>query len=428
MARTDTEIHNIELLLTLDYLIHNTDEKHPATQLDICRYAPKYGLKYSEVEPSGNEVRRQRIGECLKFLKRVTDKFPLSSSFSVKTTKGNKYYLERNNLNEEQIIKILAAVKNDKYTQDEDTNLLINRLLDGLSNNFKRQYFLNEVDKASKGVRKYNNAINRRIRLVTKAFNEQKLLKLRWDIYGKTKEDKHTYDFWYRVYQIREYRSKPYAVLIPVDTGDLIFFKGFVFDAIENLYIPNLPDNEVLISDPEEHRDLDKLFKQKAKWINKYYDSPEEMLKQNIIPINGVSFKIGFYFKKVVLKFIQPSFEQYFSTPLKGDICASFDIRDDEEVSRKNDNEFIIPHKLKEGETAEYCVVNTTLDPEAFIAWLITDVHGDGRVHISDMVKVVGPYHVKHALARIYEDHFLKHLDSLNSGDLEKVKEKLKNL
>ena len=46
MAFSDTRIHQIELLLTLDYLLRFTDEDHPATQQDICRHATDFGLKY----------------------------------------------------------------------------------------------------------------------------------------------------------------------------------------------------------------------------------------------------------------------------------------------------------------------------------------------------------------------------------------------
>ena len=67
MAHSDTRIHQIELLLTLDYLLNYTDEFNPATQIDICEHARKYGLKFDKNAKTGNQVRRQRIGECLKF-------------------------------------------------------------------------------------------------------------------------------------------------------------------------------------------------------------------------------------------------------------------------------------------------------------------------------------------------------------------------
>lgn len=76
MALTDTEIHRIELLLTMDYLLYHTDENHPATQLDICRHGIKFGLQYNSKSTKGNHVRRDRIGDCLVFLSIIQEKFP----------------------------------------------------------------------------------------------------------------------------------------------------------------------------------------------------------------------------------------------------------------------------------------------------------------------------------------------------------------
>ena len=56
MALSDTRIHQIELLLTLDYLLRFTDEDHPATQQDICRHATDFGLKYDAKAKSGNRT------------------------------------------------------------------------------------------------------------------------------------------------------------------------------------------------------------------------------------------------------------------------------------------------------------------------------------------------------------------------------------
>ena len=137
MKRTEAQTHFIELLLTLDYLLNYTDENHPATQQDICRHAKDFGLKYDSKNPVGNDVRRQRIGDCLQFLQFICNKYKDTDQipFVINCTDKGKFYLEeKNHLNEEQIIKILAAIQNDKYTQDEDTDLLVGKLLDSLSN------------------------------------------------------------------------------------------------------------------------------------------------------------------------------------------------------------------------------------------------------------------------------------------------------
>ena len=181
MGNSDTRIHQIELLLTLDYLLRFTDENHPATQQDICRHANGFGLKYDAKAKKGNDVRRQRIGDCLRFLMEVTTKFSDVVPFVLEVTKSGKYYIEQKYyLSEEQILKILAAVQNDKFTKDEDTDFLIERLLDSLSNIHNRSYYKNELKKLKKGVNKYNFATSRKIRLVNKAFTEGKMLKIRF--------------------------------------------------------------------------------------------------------------------------------------------------------------------------------------------------------------------------------------------------------
>ena len=91
MKHENSKINRIELLLTLDYLLHHTDEDHPATQVDICEYANKYGLKFDKNAKQRNQVRRQRIGECLKFLNEVADKFTNEIPFVLETTESGKY-------------------------------------------------------------------------------------------------------------------------------------------------------------------------------------------------------------------------------------------------------------------------------------------------------------------------------------------------
>ena len=95
MAHSDTRIHQIELLLTLDYLLNYTDEFNPATQIDICEHARKYGLKFDKNAKTGNQVRRQRISECLKFLRQITDDFTDDVPFVLETTDSGKYYIEQ---------------------------------------------------------------------------------------------------------------------------------------------------------------------------------------------------------------------------------------------------------------------------------------------------------------------------------------------
>ena len=94
MTKSDANLHRIDLLLTLDYLLNHTDENHPATQIKICEYARNFGLKYDKENTAGNDVDRRRISACLEFLLNLTnskqaDKIP----FKVEKTEGGKYYV-----------------------------------------------------------------------------------------------------------------------------------------------------------------------------------------------------------------------------------------------------------------------------------------------------------------------------------------------
>ena len=192
MKRTDTQIHQIELLLTLDYLLNYTDEDHPATQQDICRHAKDFGLKYDPKATSGNDVRRQRIGECLQFLQYICYKFKDTDQipFVINSTEAGKFYIEeKNHLNEEQIIKILAAVQNDKYTKNEDTEFLINKLLDSLSNKHNREFYKKELEKENKRVNKYKAAVNKKMRLVHKAYQEGKCILIIQSRFGRLRPE-----------------------------------------------------------------------------------------------------------------------------------------------------------------------------------------------------------------------------------------------
>ena len=421
MKRTDTQIHHIELLLTLDYLLNYTDEKHPATQQDICRHAINYGLTYNPKATKGNDVRRQRIKECLAYLQYISYKFEKTDKipFVINTTDSGKYYLvEKNHLNEEQIIKILGAITNDKYTKDEDTSLLINKLLDSLTNRYNREHYLEELNKLNQGVNKYNLSTNRKIRLVSKAFKESKMLKIRHEIISINQKDILIYDFWYRVYKIKEFKNKPYAILLPIDTGEIFFNQGIIFDSIENLNIPKGLDKEVLAEDLIDNRDLNELFAKSSKKDYESYQDIDNLLNANIMLEGGEAHQVSFYFRLELLKFVKKSFENHFSTPFEYVKCSSFNtLQGDQEI---------IPNELNEDEKPIYGVVNMSINLNAFKSWLLSDPHDDGYVNIGDMITVVSPSVIKNRVAYYYAHHLLKYKDDLSKELKDKLLNELK--
>lgn len=413
MALSDTRIHQIELLLTLDYLLHHTSENNPATQIDICEHATKYGLKFDKNAKQGNQVRRQRIGECLKFLKEISDTFVDVVPFLIETTNSGKYYVEeRHGLNENQVAKVLAAIKNDKYTKDEDVDFLIERVLDALSTNEENRKLIEyEYKRLLRGGFKYDKETIRKINLIEKAYQEGKMVKVRHSIVDTKNKKVVDYFFWYRVYLIKEFKNKPYAFMLPIGqvnlddrTGRLVFNKGYIFDPIEDIAIPDEPNKNVLCDDFDENRDFNLLFENKCPKLAKKYGTIDEMLLNKIIPNGGETCIASFYFKLGVKDILKRSFEEFFSEPFRYQETNASLFMDDKiyDSMAGFDNFIIVTDEPKENEPAEDGLVNLSVDLNSFKAWLLTDPHGDGRVCIADMVTIIKPEVINKELSEYF--------------------------
>ncbi len=432
MKRTDTQIHHIELLLTLDYLLNHTDKKHPASQQDICRHALNFGLQYDPKAKCGNDVRRQRIGECLQFLQSLCYKYGKDDKipFMINTTNGGKFYLEKKNtLNDEQIIKVLSAIKNDKYTKDEDTDFLIEKLLDVFSNGYTRDYFKKELQKATKNVTKYDHSANRKMRLVYKAYDEGKMIKLRYNTINKFRKP---CDAWYRVYKIKEFENKPYALLLLVGNEKEFHVYGLLFDAIENLSIPNIDDTECLCEDMDENRDLNQLFATKCKGLHSRYGDIDNFLKANIRPDGLLAYRVSFYFSLRDEEVIRRSFEEFFSAPLEYTKCSSFGILKVNGVATeiyfpKKDGEGTLkPNPSRNHENLRYGVCNILLNRMAFMEWILTNLDIDRN--IGDLITIVSPSFFNENMAEFYYEHFSKYKDYLNKKEKENRLSEMKSV
>lgn len=440
MKRTEAQIRQTELLLTLDYLLNYTDEDHPATQQDICRHALDFGLKYDSKATKGNDVRRQRVGECLQFLQYICYKFKDTDQipFVINSTESGKFYIEeKNHLNEEQIIKVLAAVQNDKYTKNEDTDFLINKLLDSLSNKHNREFYKQELEKENKHVNKYKVAVNKKMRLVNKACREGKCITIIQSHFGRLRPEdlvKMFYEptadgqvyfgtidekIYCRVYRIEEHNNKPYAILIPLNKH------GVIFDAIANLNIQtNLSERDLLMDDPDEHRDLDKLFKENNKFLAERYDSLDEYVDKSIMPEKGFAFKTSFYFHYRYLNRVKRSFEECFSRDMPVIKCSSFKINKEQtkrgrviEVPLKIDKFAIECEPLPKNEFPKYGVVNIEINKKALLSWLWNNLD------VAKVVNVVSPSSVNRELGLYILRLLSKYQDDV--GD-ETIQKKLK--
>ena len=430
MALSDTKIHHIELLLTLDYLLNHTDEFNPATQIDICEHAKNYGLKFDKNAKAGNQVRRQRISECLKFLKQITNDFPDAFPFVLETTDSRKYYIEqRHGLNEDQVAKILAAISNDKYTKDEDVNFLIDRVLSAFSTSAENRHIIsNKYKSLLVGGKRYSKEVLRKTFLIEKAYRESKLIKIKSSgLDAKTKKIVNRL-FWYRVYLIKEYRHKLYALMFPIGEINadikkerLYFSNYYIFDSIENIDVVNDSEKNVLCNDFDEHRDFEKIFQQKCSNQAKKYGTIDNMLKQSILPNGGNISIVSFSFNLGLLDILKRSFEEFFSESLR---YQEMDIP--EESKNKKQAEpltYSFNWRIKYIEDTKkacpkYGLVNISVDEKSFKSWLLSDPFGDGNACIADMVTIIKPTSLNKELAMFYFDQLRKRREYLTRGQI----------
>ena len=427
MALSDTRIHQIELLLTLDYLLNYTDEFNPATQIDICEHARKYGLKFDKNAKTGNQVRRQRISECLKFLRQITDDFTDDVPFVLETTDSGKYYIEqRHGLNESQVAKILAAISNDKYTKDEDVSFLIDRILSAFSTSEENRRIIDsEYKRLLRGGKKYDKETIRKINLIERAYREGKMIKIKFSVIDPDNKKVVDYFFWYRVYLIKEFHNKPYAFMLPIGQinvdekiGRLQFFNGFLYEPIEKIDVANEPERNVLCDDLDEHRDFEELFRKKCPNQARKYGTIDNMLEQNILPNGGKACIVSFYFNLGLKDILRRSFEEFFSESFRyqeTNMIAGIENQIKDFVGGM-DNWQIVTEESQKNEYPKYGLVNISVDNNSFKSWLLSDPHGDGSVCIADMVRIIKPLSLNEDLANYYSEKLLKRVDYLVGG------------
>lgn len=396
MAKTDTEIHHIELLLTLDYLLNHTDEDHPASQQDICRHATKYGLQYKG-GVAGDDVKRQRIAKCLEFLEEITNDFTDDVPFVLETTESGKYYVEqKNGLDSSQVAKIIAAIKNDKYTRNDDVEFLVDRILStfGTSEQNKED-IKRESNRLLRGVKKLDKESLRKIRLVDKAYKENRLIKIHHKILRPETQKWDEFDMWYKVYLIKEFRDKLYAFLLPVSMGNIRM--RFIFDPIELITIADGPDKFVLNYDDDENKDFgdcEELFRRNQPRLAEKYGSLDNYVERTIIPIGGKASIITFRFNLNLKDIIKKSFENYFNEDFRYQEIAIY--KNVEQEIKKLANELgsfeIIYTDEPDGKKPPtHGLVNFSVSEKSFKAWLLTDPYGEGHVCMADFVTILKP-------------------------------------
>lgn len=405
MKRTDTQIHFIELLLTLDYLLNNTDENNPATQQKICAYAQKYGLKYSGGK-AGDDIKRQRISNCLSFLENISIKYPDALPFILETTDSGKYYIEqKNGLDNSQVAHLLAALKNDKYTSEDDAEFLMENVLNAFStSDDNRKKIMDEFGLLNRGVKKYCSDTLRNAELIKKAYQEKKLIKVKSSLSFRNEY------LWYRVCLIKENDGKLFAFLLPLEkrtTKSGYELRSYIFEPINNIEI--LKSNKVsdyLCEDFDDNRDLNELFKFTNPHRASVFKSIDEFVSRMFLRNKRYLVNISFLFSSNNLQLVKRNIEEQFEEKLNY-ICVRpcFD-------KENSDILFVDPKGRKYIKASEnkphLCCGTIKANLNDFALWFYNSLNDDIYSNAARKIEIIKPLSLKGRIASLAVRSFTK--------------------
>ena len=415
--RTDTKIHMIEILITLDYLLNHTDEEHPATQIKICEYAKKYGIKFDKNEKN-NEINRKRISKYLSILKDIADEYVGDVPFVLQQTDGGKYYVEqKHGLNHNQVAKVIAAIKNDKYTEDEKVDELIEGILNAYSTSENNSNDIKEeADLLFRNVPRANTYINKSMRIVNEAYSKNKSLQILYSFIGISRHSNSIAPargvHYCRVYKLLEYNHHPYAILLPLNKS------GIICEKVEKLRINYTSP----FMDDDKDRDFDETFRRNNPYSYRIYGSLDNYIEKQVMPQKGFAFKTSFYFDYEYLQTVRASFEEYFSRGMPYDACNSFRIDESKikvaktvEIPRTTDEFAISYEALPRDQVGKYCVVNMVINKTALINWL------KENPEVAYAVNVVSPKSVNTTLGERFLSAYAKYQDDVSEESFERI-------
>ena len=306
MKRKSDYVNRVELLVALDYLFKFTDEKHPATCPLICKHATKFGITYDPKQKVGNEINRHRISRTLSFLYDYTKSHRDILPFQIQMTDSGKYYASnRNDLSLLEAMTLIESVKSNKTLSSNEKDILEEKIKRIALNEYEKDGFLIRGD-ATVSYRKYSKEYLIKLKLLKTALRENKLISIRKRrhvyIEKENKSGEVINDVWHRVYKLKEYQNKTYAILVSVD-GEILSLP------IERIELPSLSPREVLIDEFDEKVDINDRFN------NPFYENIEEMLKENKMLIDEAFHAVTciFVFDMKHINSIKESFEDYFS-------------------------------------------------------------------------------------------------------------------
>ena len=393
----DTRIHQREILITLDYLLHHTDKDHPVKQTDICRYADeKYGITYQGEGVPGNQIKRQRVSECLKYLKELSDKYEFP--FVLETTLGGKFYIEeRNGLSEEQVARVLAAVRSDPYIGKDDTEFYEERILDAFATTEDSKKSIQELSACYlQGGEKKSEEVIQKIKILEEAYRNNCPIKVQWP--GESDPE------WAKVCYLKEVNHDPYVFLLPACS--LLRQDGkdhYLFEKIENIVFPTLKRSELFFRDEKrkkEFADNDEMFRLSNPKLAKRYGHLDRMLMKMIPSLGEKDGVVSFCFKDVDERAISKSFESFFGEKMHYQNVENANLL----LGRERDFD---PREMsfiarRENRPSDQKIVHFFTDLAPFKSWLLSDPFGDGRSCIGDYVEVMSPESINVDFANYY--------------------------
>ncbi len=398
--KTITRIHQREILITLDYLLHHTDKDHPAKQADICRYADeKYGIAYQGEGAPGNQITRQRISGCLKYLEELSDKY--ETPFVLERTEGGKFYVEqRNGLSDEQVARVLAAIHNDPYIGKEDTVFYEEQILNAFATTEDSKEAIKKLSSLYlQGGEKQSKEVIRKIKILEEAYRYNCPIQVQWP--GERNPG------WTKVCYLKEINHDPYAFLLPACTVASQDGKDhYLFEKIEDIVIPALSAKELFCPDDDlwdECVDNEKMFRLSCPALVKKYDHLDDAIKKMVVPSGKRACAILFYYKDKDEEIISKSFESFFHEKFHWQIVDNTkDCTNLFTGQGYNLDTFRIVRVVGKNRPSNQRFVNFFADIGFFKSWLLSDPIGNGESCIADYVEVMKPACINIEFANYY--------------------------
>lgn len=407
--KSETEKIRAEVLVVLDYLANHTDENHPATQLDICRYARKYGFKFNDDRKNhkGDDIKRQRVADILAWLKDLGDKYP--DEFPLIIEKDpKKYYVEKKNfLNIDEAAKVIAALENDKYTTSAYLAELEEKLLDVFgSSDDNKNLIRQKVKYLNKGVSKYSQVLLKKIAFLEKALSKNALVNVNIKVKGKPT------DVWCKVCLIKDYKNSTYVLLLP--TKNINASENYIFEDVEKVNIcPNkfgrtIDDSEDTIKD---YYDTEKLFKQLNPELAKKHKTLENFINNRFdIKYNDIT-RFIFTFNLKDLRDVKNSFESYFKKPF------AYELYNPELLSRgvpivtKSRKEAVVSDE--DLARAKNGIVSVLVGKKDLKQWVLSQYKRNSFNIVNDIINVRLPSHINEEVALYYYDKTVNNIREL---------------